>query len=283
MTRLKILRTSLPLACLLWSAVNSPAAIIGYVNNPTGNSADWTLAVNTSGGTTENNINFEGLSVPYSLFNRTLDSYQDAGVTIDIAFSRTSAGAKSAVVTGAGPSGSNTTTGPKSSGEGVRRPSTYLLLNTPRSTSPTTSASTTVTFNFSDPISAFGLRLFDIFDPYGRNPSILSAYDVTGTLLGSFNSLSYNFQKNNLYFMGLADTENLISSVRLTTTNYGIWSYPNATDVYGIDDVVFARVDNEVPVGAVPEPVSMCVWGLLAVVGCTVHWRVQRRLRATAR
>src|SRR5262249_221210 len=100
----------------LFSALGTAAsaAVVGYVNDPTGNSSDFTTGVNGLGGSVTT-LNVGGLStgaLPLNPF---------PGVT----FSATGSGFGT-VSTGAGPADGNVGTPPLSSGEGLHAAASYI-------------------------------------------------------------------------------------------------------------------------------------------------------------
>jgi len=142
------------------------ADLTGYVNNPTGNSVDWTTAANNAGATINTDIDFN--THPTG----ALQSSFYSGVTM----SGTSLGN---VVFGTGPGQSNTSG--SHPGEGAHAASNYLSVYT--------SSSLTLTFDN----AVRGVGLFTVDKWYGSTATI-TAYDTDNTSLGSFSDTGTNFQ-----------------------------------------------------------------------------------------
>jgi len=241
-------------ALLTLSVVSTTeATIIGFVDNPTGNSVDWTNAVIALGGTINADINFDAHPARASntlpaLFQPDFYSATD-GVTM--ALSGASYGVRSSV----GPSESNTSTGPTSPGEGMHGNSNHLSLGFNVCTLPQ-NCPTAFALTFDVPVAGLGLYLIDMWNPASsalRRGVTLNAYDGpngAGNLLGSFDAAQFNFQRNRQYFMGVLDTSQSITSVVISRANGG-------GDIIGLDDVLFARAPN-----ALPEPGSAALLSL---------------------
>jgi hypothetical protein len=241
--------------------VSSPAnaALVGFVNNPTSNSVDWTNAVNGMGMTVNTNVNFDAMPV-----GTLVNNFYQASDGVTLTPSDTSI---NQVVNGVGPGQWNNLSPPVSPGEGQHAASNYLSSESPGQ------SSSSLVISFTTAVSAVGLSTIDYFAPVGFNNLLrIEAYtgqDATGTLLGSFDSARFNFQINNVYFMGLLSTTDDIGSVRFLRN-------PESTgDIIGIDDIRFAR--QQAP--AVPEPSSMALLGLGAA-GLVGIARSARRRRA---
>ena len=239
-------KTTLHLALLaaagLLAAPAAHAQVTGYVSHPTTNSADFKSAVAASGGTVDSNVNFDAEAV--GAVNPTFYTASD-GVTI------TSSGITTNIQSGAGPGQSNTASLPLSPGEGVHAPSHYLFID----------GSGSLTLSFASPVAGVGFSTIDLFNPNGVNPISITAFsgaNGTGTNLGAFTAVGDNFQQNNIYFMGAADSTgaNTIGSLVLTDPNV------NVGDQIGIDDVLIARAG-----APVPEASTTVSLGLLLALG----------------
>ncbi len=231
-------------------AVSAQAAVIGYVNNPTTNSVDWATAVAGLGGAINTNVNFD--THPLGALQNNFYSISD-GLTFS-----TTGSAFGGIENGQGPSDGNTTSTPLSAGEGLHPVSNYLLVN---------SLPSVLTLTFNTRVVGAGLFLIDYYNADSAfNGWTVSAYtgpNGTGTMLGSFNSAVYNFQPNNMYFMGILSTDGDIRSVAFEklTSNTG--------DTAGIDNIQFAASS------AVPEPgsVSLLSGALLGILGFARRFR----------
>src|SRR5437868_5400316 len=120
-------RATLILAALavLCGGREAKAGLIGFVNNPTGNSTDFQNYVASQGGSVNSNVNFD--SHPVGPLISTFYLASD-GVTL------TTTGAFGDVQSGAGPGQGNTSSGPLSPGEGVHPASNFLFDNAGPST-----------------------------------------------------------------------------------------------------------------------------------------------------
>ena len=236
------LHLTLLAAAGLLAAPAAHAQVIGYVNNPTTNSTDFRSAVTANGDTVNSNVNFNAEAVGPNV--PTFYTASD-GVTI------TSSGITTSIRDGAGPGQSNTFSTPLSPGEGVHAPSHYLFID----------GSGSLTLSFDSPVAGVGFSTIDLFNPAGRNPISITAFsgaNGTGTNLGAFTAVGNNFQVNNSYFMGAADSTgaNTIGSLVLTDPNV------HTGDQIGIDDVLIARAG-----APVPEASTTVSLGLLLALG----------------
>jgi hypothetical protein len=221
-------------AVLSLAAFNAGAAVIGYgTSSPTGNAAAWSSDVSGLGGTVTT-LDFESHPVG------TLQSNYYSGVTL------TASGDVNTVVNGAGPGQGNTSAGPVSSGEGVHPTSNYLNDG---------GSASALTISFDTAMLGVGLYIIDYFNPSGTNNLLqIEAFDGTdgtGNSLGLFSSVAYNFQRNNMYFMGVTSSDDNIRSLVFRDVN------SNTGDIIGIDDIVYAKSG-----GTVPEPASLALLGL---------------------
>ena len=108
--------------------------------------------------------------------------------------------------------------------------------------------------SFDQAVFGVGLHVIDYFNPFGDNPLTIEAFDGpngTGTSLGLFSSVAFNFQNNNMYFLGVTSSENNIRSLVFTDVN------SNTGDTTGIDDILFG-----VGVTQVPEPGTLALLGI---------------------
>lgn len=192
------------------------AQVKGFVDNPTGNSTDWRDEVAGLGGKVNENINFNAHELG------TLDNefyFESDGVTF------ATSGPINQVKFGAGPGQGNVTSPPLSDGEGVHPASNYLHA---------TAGPSKLTLTFEKPVLGAGLFIIDFFSPARANTIFISAYtgpEGTGDLLGKFESVRFNFQKNKMYFMGVTSSDKDIGSVVFDITG-------GQGDVIGIDDIL---------------------------------------------
>jgi hypothetical protein len=197
------------------------AGVTGFVNDPTTNLEEWTAAV----GSFTTNIDFDNPNNGASVVSTP-----------------------GTVMFGAGPGQGNTTFGPLSGGEGLHAPSNFLDLQ-----SPGVGGTSDTIINFSSAVSGAGLDVIDLFGVAGNTVSLM-AYDGangTGDLLGSFTSVTANFQENNIYFMGVTSSTANIQSIVFQRN-----SDPTGDEI-GLDNIVSASGGN-----AVPEPAA---WALMLV------------------
>lgn len=194
------MRTLLVLVSAGLSATAARADVFGFTENPTGNFAAWSSFMASFGDTRV--IDFDDHQVGpfdpgfYSASHGV--TFQPSGSVGDVLF-------------GEGPA-QNDDTGPLSEGEGPHAASNYLEFGP----GPAGLVAT-----FDTPIFGAGMFLVDYFNPLGDNPVVISAYsgpDGTGDLLGSFVSAPYNFQPNNMYFMGIGSTDGDIRSLSIEST-----------------------------------------------------------------
>jgi hypothetical protein len=241
------------------------AAVTGYVNNPTTNSTDWANAVLGN----FNSINFD--TDPQGVIAGNVRTYtigggQSVKMTVTGMFANWGVND-----TDAGPSEAGNLL-PTSPGEGPHPAGNPFLGPNAPNTFGKNTAPGTVIFSFVqtahptvlEPVGSFGVFVIDLFNPPAvPNADTISVYtgiDGTGTLLGTFTAASFNFQMNNLYFMGVVSTINDIGSV--VFTNVGTYG-----DYVALDNVRFAT--------GIPEPASLALvigGGLLLFVG----WRRRR-------
>jgi hypothetical protein len=215
-------------------ATTANAAVFGFVNNPTTNSTDWAASVVANGGGAGINtsVNFDshptGALVPgfYS---------GSAGVTL------TPSGDVNTVQIG-GVAQLNTSQPPLSPGEGPHASSNFLFDG---------GSASSLTISFNAPVLGAGLFIFDYFNPFGNNPLTIEAFNGIGNSLGLFSAAAFNFQPDNMYFMGVVSTAQDISSLVFTDVN------SNTGDTTGIDDIRFAR--GAAP-SSVPEPGALALF-----------------------
>jgi len=203
------------------------AGVTTFANNPSGNSVDFANAV-AGGGGSITTLTFDDQALG------ALNPNAYAGVTLNgVNFNQ--------IVNGAGPGQGNTSAPPLSSGEGLHAVSNYLA----NSSSYTGS----LTISFATPVFGAGLFTIDVFNPVsGYDNFSLSAYtgaDGTGTVLGTATGAQFNFQANNLYFLGIYSSAGDIGSVVFTQDG------SRSGDVIGLDNIQIAA---SAPGQTVPEP-----------------------------
>jgi len=208
------------------------AAVVGFVNNPTGNAADWASHVAGTGGVITTTIDFE--AHPVAPLNGAF--YAGQGVTMSIV-----APIFEGVVDVNGvPSGSSDC--PCSIGEGAFPLSRALVY----------SDQVSLIMNFAAAVSAVGVLTGDHYDPHGLDPITFEAFtgtNATGTSLGSFQSAPFNFQLGYSYFMGVASNVNEIMSIRITD------GFSGTSDGVDLDNFQIAQV-------GIPEPASIALLGI---------------------
>ena len=226
---------------LLGGASYVVGAITGFVDNPNGNSSDWSAAVAALGGTVNTDLNFD--TNPLGTLQPNFYLASD-GVTLSGVNSLNS------VTFGSGPGQANNFTPPVSSGEGLHPVSNYLI---------GLAVSSTLTISFNAPVLGAGLFVIDNFNPSSqqvRNPIAIEAFSGpggSGVSLGLFHGAQYNFQPDHLYFMGIISGDANIRSL--------VFYQPGAAaDVIGVDNIMFAPV---------PEPsvVTLAALGLIGIKG----------------
>lgn len=234
---------------LIFAASSANAVVMGFVNNPTGNSGDWLTSVAGLSGTVNSNVNFD-THAPGAL-NGAFYTGTD-GVTL------IGTGNWATVSSGNGPGQGNTTSIPVSPGEGLHAASNFL--------GGLTFGASTLTIDFGTSVLGVGLSSIDLYDP---NSSVLLTIEAftgvggTGTSLGLFSNAQFNFQANNVYFMGVTSSDNDIRS--LVVSHNG-----QLSDIVGLDDIVFATTSNDVP-----EPGTLALFGVgLAGLGFARRKRV---------
>ena len=239
--------------CLLSAGNKAEATVIGFVNNPTTNSVDWTNEINSLGGIIDIDINFNTLTIG-STFASNASAY---AVSEGVSFSQIAG--MGTIANSAGPGVGSSGLGPFSAGEGVHPISRFVLSDSSQFFGAATSSFVT---SFASPVLGVGLFTIDAY--LVGYPFYIAAYtgtNATGTLLGTFGSGSqgYNFQgfppsaANSLYYMGVVSTDNNIGSLKFYTANRA-----NINDTFGIDNIRYATKQ----VQAVPEPTTILLLGL---------------------
>lgn len=218
----------------VFCAAQSQATTTGFINNPTTNSTDFNAYVTAQGATINTNVNFDTAST--GTLNPAFYTISD-GVTIVAS----SPGFNDQIVNGNGP-GQSGQLPPTSPGEGLHPVSNFLFVATP----DFGHGPNTLTFNFTNPVESFGFFTIDLFGATEgtafTNTITLTAFsglDGAGTNLGSFSPANYNFQPDNLYFMGLAsDVGNEIGSVVFNR------AFDDSGDNIGLDNIRFGIVSS---------------------------------------
>ena len=215
---------------LIVPIVPATADVVGFVESPTTNSADWRTRVTDLGGEIET-LDFEAHPVGplqtdfYAASHGVMLIGEGLG---DVEF-------------GDGPGEHNDfALGGTRKGEGQHTGSNYIF--DPQGFS-------TLTVSFETPVIGAGLFIIDYFNPgNGINLLKVEAFDGpngTGERLCSTSNGSggcsfrsprkVNFQKNKLYFMGILSAEPNIRSFVFTDID------GNLGDRTGIDDILIAR------------------------------------------
>lgn len=246
-------------AALLFT-FTAQAQISDFTQNPTTNSVDFTTKITSLGGSVTT-LDFE--SHPVGALQGNFYTTSN-GVTL------TANGDVDLVENGAGPGQSNTSSPPLSVGEGPHAASNYLY------DGPNVSS---LTISFNAPVWGAGLFTIDHFNPGDTNPLTIEAFDGpdgTGNSLGVVTSAPFNYQPNNLYFMGITSDAGDIRSIVFTDVN------TQTGDTMGLDDILYApAAPAPAPPApsAPPEPVpTMSVYGLLLMI-IGLGFIGQRRLR----
>ncbi|EDY83594.1 hypothetical protein VDG1235_3221 [Verrucomicrobiia bacterium DG1235] len=212
-------------ASLLFLAIgvagHSHAVTTGFVTNASSNSSEWSTYVTSLGSSINSNVNFDAHSIGAldGSFYTTSD-----GVTL------TANGDSNTVANGAGPGQGNTDGAIK--GEGLHAISNYLFDG---------GSASSLVISFAESVFGAGLSVIDYFNPNSSNQLSIEAFtgeNGTGSSLGSFTSIGANFQRNNVYFMGIASDTANIRSIVFTDINDA------TSDTTGIDDIVFAQASS---------------------------------------
>lgn len=209
------------------------AAPTFFFNQPSANSTNWTNYINGLAGDIQINTNLNFDSHPTGVLQSNFYLGTD-GVTL------TTTGNWGNVTFGAGPGQGNTSG--SLSGEGTHVASNYLLGE---------AGDKTLTLSFNAPVLGVLIGTIDKFNN-PSSPLALTAFDVLGAEIGSFSvAANQNFQRNNMFYVGVADADNRIGSVRFSYSGQG------TGDVIGIDNIAFATRSNPVP-----APATLALLGL---------------------
>ena len=246
----------------VFCAAQSQATTTGFINNPTTNSTDFNAYVTAQGATINTNVNFD--TAPTGTLNPAFYTVSD-GVTI----LASSPGLNDQIVNGNGPGQSNNISPPTSPGEGPHPLSNFLFVATPDFGHGPNS----LTFNFTNPVESFGFFTIDLFEGTGYTNTItltaFSGLDGAGTNLGSFSPAMFNFQTDNLYFMGLAsDVGNEIGSVVFNR------AFDDSGDNIGLDNIRFGIVPSVPDLGST----FVLMLGSVAMLFALRHTFVRERV-----
>jgi hypothetical protein len=240
-------------SCLILagSIAAASAGVITYANNPTRNSVDFTTEASSLGYSVASS-NFEGMS-------GALNSNVFPGMAL------IGTGSFTTITVGEGPGQGNTYETPLSTGEGSH--AAYCSSVAPSLAcaylGDDNTTNGTLTVNFASPVLGAGLFTIDVFNPdLGDDIFSLSAWtgaNGTGTLLGTATGVNYNFQPNNMYFLGVISTAGDIGSMVFSQNGAG------SGDVIGLDGL---EVVGGQPVSSTPEPGTaalLCAGAVLAL------------------
>lgn len=228
------------LALIFTTAQGHAGTVTGYVNDPAGNSVDFTAGLAALGGSVTT-LDIGTLPTGTLDPNAFLGSN---GVTL------AGTGSFDTVTFGTGPGNGNTVTPPLSTGEGAHAAADYIG-------DQLTSGPQSLTISFNTPVSGVGLFTIDLFNPFSTplcgglcDDVTILAYTGTGgtgALLGTFHAAAYNFQGNPinyLYFMGITSSTANIGSVVLNQP-----ANPSG-DVIGLGNILYGTGTAT----AAPEP-----------------------------
>ena len=251
---MRVLSVALLVAVAGSAATTAHAGLIFFTDQPSSNSVNWSNSVLAAGGVINSNVNFE--THPTGALQTDFYSVSD-GVTFSSHFNfdqvRFSVGPGQGGLSGALP------------GEGTHPRSNYLHVE----------ADGVFTVSFATPVIGAGFFTIDKFDMSFLRLKAFSEPQAGGTLLGEVLATSQNFQRNNLFFMGVqSDDPAGIGSIQLVFDAGG--------DVIGLDDFVFATAPPPSPPqpAAAPEPASIMLLGMGAIGLAGVR---RRRMTAAER
>jgi hypothetical protein len=212
------------------------AGLIFFTDQPGSNSVNWTNSVLGAGGAINSNVDFE--AHPTGALQTDFYSASD-GVSfsshVNFDLVRFSAGPGQAGL------------GNAIAGEGTHARSNYLHVE----------GDGAFTISFATPVLGAGFFTIDKFDSSFLRLKAFSGPGTGGTLLGEVLAASKNFQRNNLFFMGVqSDDPAGIGSIELVFEAGG--------DVIGLDDFVFATAPPPSPpqTASAPEPASLVLLGV---------------------
>ncbi len=209
------------------------AQVTGYgATSPTGN---YSAYLSTLGSFGSSNTLLDFGTHPVGPLNPSFFS----GITL------TPTGDVSQVVTGGGPAQGNVSSGPLSAGEGASTAT--------RSLSDGGGVSNLL-ISFASPVFGAGVFVSDYFNPFGDNPLTLEAFTGaggTGTSLGFLTSVAFNFQTNNLLFLGFTSSQGNIGSIRFT----------DASTSTGDETAITAFAVGQGSNTVVPEPSTYALMG----------------------